>query len=403
MAYALLAWLLVLAALVLTYRRHLAACWREPVLRVPVFILESDDWGAGPRAQAPALRRLANLLASARDAAGRPAMMTLGTVLGVIDRAAWRSSQTYAISTLAADEHADILHAMRDGIETGVFTPQLHGMEHYWPPALLRRAAVDEGVRRWLDDDRATTESLPDALQSRWIDGSILPSAALSPAEIERAVAEEATLFQSLFGAPPRVAVPNTFVWNDAVERAWSGQGVAYVVTPGTRYEARAADGRLVATEARIVNGDVGPSGMHYLVRDVYFEPARGHRPEQLLLGLAERARLGRPCLVETHRYNYLNAGAEQAFAALSGGLMQVTRVFPNVRFMSTAELGEAMATRDSAMIESRLPARFAVWVQRIFSLPRFRKLAWVTGLAAVLHGAGALAAIAARRGSPNT
>jgi len=387
MAYALLAWAFVLAALATAYRRHLAACWREPVLRVPVLVLESDDWGAGPAEQAPALRRLSKILSGARDATGRPAMMTLGVVLAIIDREAWRTSGRYAARDLTASEHTEILAAMREGIAEGVFAPQLHGMEHYWPAALARSAVSDESVRRWLADGEATTESLPDVLQSRWVDASQLPSQALAAAEIQRAVAAERRLFESLFGETPRVAVPNTFVWNDDVERGWAAQGVRYVVTPGTRYEARGVDGALVSSGQRIANADGARNGLRYLVRDVYFEPARGHQPEQLGRGLAERTRLGRPCLVETHRFNYLGGEAERSFVTLHDALEQVVRVAPRVRWLKTSELGDAMIARDPAVIETSFPARFAVWVERALSLSRFRKLAWLCGFALLLHG----------------
>ncbi len=58
---ALLAWLLVNALLLAVYRRELWRLWREPVLRLPILIIESDDWGAGPLAQAVALRKFETL------------------------------------------------------------------------------------------------------------------------------------------------------------------------------------------------------------------------------------------------------------------------------------------------------------------------------------------------------
>src|SRR5512143_1501807 len=76
-AMLLLFWLGVLLA----FAGPLAARWREPVLRSPVLIIESDDWGAGPLQQADALRCIAALLQRVRDRSGRQAVMTLGVVL----------------------------------------------------------------------------------------------------------------------------------------------------------------------------------------------------------------------------------------------------------------------------------------------------------------------------------
>lgn len=76
--------LLVWAGVLLAFAVPLAARWREPVLRQPVLIVESDDWGAGPLAQADALRRLAASLQRVRDRSGRPAVMTLGDRKSVV-------------------------------------------------------------------------------------------------------------------------------------------------------------------------------------------------------------------------------------------------------------------------------------------------------------------------------
>jgi len=68
LAFAML--LLVWAGVLLAFAAPLAARWREPVLRQPVLVIESDDWGAGPLAQADALRRLAASLQRVRDGSG---------------------------------------------------------------------------------------------------------------------------------------------------------------------------------------------------------------------------------------------------------------------------------------------------------------------------------------------
>src|SRR5438034_9850370 len=79
---AVILWLVASCALLaLAYRRTLLAAWREPVLRAPVLIFESDDWGYGPLLQAERLDRIAELLAGFRDAFGRHPVVTLGVVL----------------------------------------------------------------------------------------------------------------------------------------------------------------------------------------------------------------------------------------------------------------------------------------------------------------------------------
>ena len=239
---AVILWLLASSALLaLAYRRTLSAAWREPVLRVPVLILESDDWGYGPPAQAERLDRIADLLSGFRDATGRHPVATLGVVLAGpdVERMREEGCRVYRRLMLTDPRLAPVRDAMLRGLERGVFSLQLHGMEHFWPPSVMRSAASDARVRQWLTGASfASTEDLPSPLQSRWIDASVLPSKRLSGSEVAAAATEEARAFATAFGTTPEVVVPATFVWTDAVESAWAAAGVRVIVTPGVRTRA---------------------------------------------------------------------------------------------------------------------------------------------------------------------
>lgn len=333
------------------------AALREPCFSRPVLVLESDDWGAGDPAQADALHCLTELLARMRDADHQPAKMTLGVVGGIIDRTAWRAGHGYRRVTLADSSQASIVQAMREGIRAGVFALQWHGLEHYWPAALI--AASDRPkVARWIMDDDAGTETLPDPLQSRWVNGAVLPTQPLEQASVFQAVAEEAVLLKELFGQLPEIAVPNTFVWGDVVEHAWHMHGVRWVVTCGKRYVARDAEGALVADRTLIANGDASATGVRYLVRDVYFEPARGHAPLRLAEALQTRARQGRPCLVESHRFNYVGTFSREGLSALEAALDAALQATPDLRFAASREVALAIETDSPLWIGACRPSQ---------------------------------------------
>jgi hypothetical protein len=236
---AVILWLAVSTALLaLAFRRALSAAWREPVLRAPVLILESDDWGYGPLVQAERLDRIADLLAEFRDAVGRHPVATLGVVLAGpdTDRVRADACRTYHRVTLADPRLATVRDAMMRGASRGVFALQLHGMEHYWPACLMRSASANTRIRDWLTGaEFPSTEELPAPLQSRWIDATELPSRSLPREEVAAAATEEVRAFASILGTQPEVVVPPTFVWNDDVESAWARAGVQVVVTPGIR------------------------------------------------------------------------------------------------------------------------------------------------------------------------
>lgn len=383
--------MLLWAGVLLAFAGPLVARWREPVLRHPVLIIESDDWGAGPLSQADALTRLSGLLQRIRDRNGRPAVMTLGIVLEVPDGARIAASRftEYHALTLADERFEAVRAAMQAGIEAGVFAPQLHGQCHYWPPALLAAAQNETTVRDWLAaPEPAATEALPSPLQSRWVDASDLPSRALPTAAIEQAVAAETAMYRAVLGRLPQVAVATTFIWSEAVEAAWVQSGIDVVVTPGQRATCRDAAGRPGCVDASMLSGERSRAGQTYLVRDVYFEPSLGHLPQRLADGLRTRTRQGRACLVETHRFNFLQA-ADASLAALEAGLKAALAACPHVRFLTPLELAHAIEKRDPAWIEGRLRRRLAVWRVRLDEVPRFRRMARLSGLALPLAWLG--------------
>lgn len=393
LAVALVLVLMLWAALLLAFVRPLAARWREPVLKHPVLVIESDDWGAGPLAQADALKRLAAMLQGIRDASGHPALMTLGLVLEVPDgaRIATTGCTEYHALSLADPCFDAVRGAIEAGVAAGVFARQLHGQCHYWPPALLAAAENDAAVRAWLiAPEPAATEDLPAALQSRWVDASRLPSRELDATEIRRAVATEVREYQAVFGETPQVAVAATFVWNAAVETAWAQSGIDAVITPGVRMTCRDAAGVPGCVDATMLAGERSRAGPTYLVRDVYFEPALGHAPQRLADGLRARARQGRACLVETHRFSFLRT-PDGSLAALEAALHQALAACPELRFVSPGELSRAMRARDPAWVETRLRPRLAAWRARLDEIPRFRRIAGASGLALPLALLGRL------------
>lgn len=378
-----LAWLVLVAGILLWYRRELLALWREPVLKHPVLIIESDDWGAGPvEPQAQALNQLVDLLTQFKDCTGRHPVMTLAIVLAVPDGPAIRATGRYHRITLEHPMFAPVLAAIERGRKAGVFALQLHGLEHYWPPALM--ASEDPAVRAWLEGDPpATTERLPSHLQSRWADASVLPSRPLSAEDIAQAVHEEVELYTRVFGERPRVAVPPTFVWNEAVEAAWAREGIEVVVTPGLRSACRNAEGLPDCDTGPLRNGQQG-QGVTYVVRDDYFEPERGHLAARALESLSAKRQKARPCLLECHRSNLIaeETHRQTAFRQLHALISAALGLHSDIRFYSTEQLtGVFTPNRESNPSEPRFMEHAMAWCARVRLLSGLRPLAKLTGL----------------------
>ena len=344
-------WFLISGALIFIYsRRELVAIWREPVLRRPVLVIESDDWGAGPADQSGVLDEILRLLAGFSDCDGRPPVMTLGIILATADGSKFRLNGSYQRKSISEVSYKPLLEVINKGVEAGVFSIQLHGLEHFWPPALMTASEGNKAVKAWLNEaPLAATEDLPSALQSRWVDASVLPARPLTRVDVKRAVREEVDAFQSVFAVIPEVVVPPTFVWNRDVEQAWAAAGVSVIVTPGRRFETRDEKGRPADAGAPIYNGQPGEQGIIYLVRDVYFEPSLGHSAEQALTALESKVRLCRPALFETHRFNFLGTEEKRnrALAELERLLRMAVKNYPDLAFLSSGKLATILKNRD--------------------------------------------------------
>jgi len=344
--------------------------WKErlrplaaPVLRQPVFIVESDDWGPGDPVQAEALRAVAGVLERHRDAAGRPARMTIGVVLSVPDARRIAATGDYHARFLDEPEYRPIVDALQEGVSRGVFDLQLHGLAHYWPDNLMALWRREEAFRRRLAEAGWRTERLPAWLQSRWIDAvDGLPSRPLDQSVIRRAVREEVELFRRCFGYPPKVAVPPTFVWDGNVEAAYAEAGIEVLITPGRRYAGRDGAGRLAPPERGYHNGEALSSGLTALVRDVYFEPALGHTPDGVLTAVERKWRRREPALLETHRFNFLDGNLEASLDALDRLLQRVRARFPQVCFLSSRQLAGSMTELGDPSPVARLRTLWRRW-----------------------------------------
>ena len=379
-ALLLLLWIVGNGILIVLHRRDLQRLWREPVFRYPILIIESDDWGAGPLSQAAALREIGAVLDRYRDATGRAPVFSLALVLAVPDGRAIREGRGYHRIFLDDPLFGPVLSALREGQSRNVLALQLHGMEHYWPDALM--ACDDAQVKDWLQQPApAVTEHLPSHLQSRWVNAAKLPSLQHPREAIRSAVAEEVRAYARIFGVPPKIVVPPTFVWTHEVESAWAEQGLECVVTPGWRYTRRNTRGLPDGDEGPMVNGDQG-NGVTYLVRTDYFEPARGRDSAHVLRAMGRAVGEGRPTLLENHRDNFISdpLTCQHSLAELDKTYREALAHYGDLRFLSSWELARTLLDRDPQWLIIGVSERLPFLWTRLSHTGRLRKLMELTG-----------------------
>lgn len=376
-------WTLII---VLRYKQEILSSWREPVLKHPVLIFESDDWGAGPLIQAQSLNRIKSMLNRYQDKYGHHPVMTLGVILSVPDT---RKIQTekYKVYFEKKLDHAEFLsikNVMLKGLENGVFDLQLHGMAHYWPNNLMYALQKNDKVKDCLNaDEFLATETLPSVLQSRWTDTTTLPTMPLKEHEIQSAVREEVNVFTQIFGLTPKIVVPPTFVWTAQVESYWYEQSVEYLVTPGRRFEGRSDTGAPSGMGWKIYNSQMSDSGLRYIVRNDYFEPSLGHSADMAMSYLEKKTKLAQPTLLEIHRSNFIQ-GREQtdmSLAELEKVIVNACKNYPELMFLSTKELADKYVANTSNFIELSYLMKMNVVTERILAYQALKKWLYISGL----------------------
>lgn len=368
------------------YSQEIALNWKEPVLKHPVLIFESDDWGAGPLKQTQALIRISASLTRYADQYGRHPCMTLGIVLSIPDPDKIKQAEfkNYFAKRLDHPVFSPVKTAILNGYEQGVFDLQLHGMAHYWPENLMRAIQADKHIRDWLDQEELPkTEKLPSWLQSRWTNTEHLPTKPLDQDQIDQAVREEVGLFKEIFGFKPQVAVPPTFIWNEAVESSWKQQSVAFLVTPGECFDRRNKNGKPSGTGQKIANGQLSESGLTYVVRNDYFEPSLGHTTEMAIKALTTKTKLAQPTLLEIHRFNFIENDeiTENSLRELEKTISLSLAKYPNLMFFSTKELAENYVSSNKDLIEKSYGIRMLVCMERLWANHTIRKWLYLSGL----------------------
>ncbi len=392
-------WLGLTLFLWLWKRRLLLDTWHEPYFVDTPVLLESDDWGPGGSFHAERLLRLVTMLEGHIDSLGRKPVFTANMVLAVPDTRAIRVSGVYHRRYLD-EAFPEIDQALRLAMKSGVLVPQLHGLEHVNSEAFMACVrAGDDRVGEAMDDPQWWDwEALDSPLQAHYVNGYHLPTVPEPRERVESWVRQALERFQSLFGAPSLSTVAPCYLWTDEVEAVWRKEGVHFIQCAGYRCVARDASGRYIQDPPLIRVGQVSDGGQIHLVRNVMYEPVDGRNtPETALREAKAAARQALPVTISTHRYNYTRTEEEcrRSIAGLDRLLTAIEWQLPRVRYLSSPELGQALAAPAEVLVNpfqkgscwpplSRLTgfAKIAPWLQRLrYRHPKLVVLFLFTGL----------------------
>ena len=245
-------------------------------------------------------------------------------------------------------DHENCLALWKSGMGNGLFFPQLHCREHV-------------NITKWLNDLRNGDKTLQLAFEQNMIGGrssfsnnnlfAYMDAFHYYGAEndhlLASLVADATTLFHDIFGYDSRSFVASCYVWNNALERILAEYEIEYI--QGSNYH-------LVPTERGYgclekTKHLIGEENMHnqlYLVRNCSFEPSMGKSANEVGLCLAQISnsfRWKKPATICTHRLNYVGyidqSNRDRNLPLLEKLLTQILKQWPDVEFITSAELGD--------------------------------------------------------------
>ncbi len=402
-------WVLAGVGGAVVFRSQLGPAWSAARVDVPVVVIESDDWGLdfepphyvppGPAVDArqeAGVRRLASMLATRRDAAGRAAVVSAFIVVHQADSAAIASDPTFAYHALPIDRSMPrTVAALMQGAQQGVLELVYHGRDHrdvgLWcnnvramvetAAAPQRRATTrpatqpagrfdPESVRIFHPRD----ERERDRIVAEYFDSRLGYLKELDYARLEAKVTEGLAEFERIFARRPVSTVPPRYLWGPAAEKAFAAHGIRYLHganKQGGRYRG-AGDVWAHPFGVRLSEGLIGiPSNTDVEVRPDNSLPSM----ETVLEEAGQAVATGQPIVICTHACNYATDGpalGNQMCDFLGRVLDELKRRYPDLRYLSAEEAGR-LAERGEVSV--RVEGQ-----ERPLRLAGPLKSAWLTG-----------------------
>ena len=359
---------------------------RGKLTRDKIVVFESDDWGAIRTSNSTSLRMLEKFnvqvqkchytkydaLASAEDLQaflgvlykirnreGKHPVVTINTIVANPDFDKIKESdysnyfwEDFKTSLQKYPEHFDSYLLWQEGISNGIFHPQFHGREHLnisrWMTALQKG---DEVTRRAFDlricglsshivsENRATHLAAFDGgdKEIRYNRANI--------------VKEGLQIFNDIFGYSSQSMIAPNYVWNDEIEEAAYCRGVKYI--QGSNAQRISKDFRDKQQIKRHYTGQKNKRDQYYLVRNCHFEPSSNPKKDWVDSCLSEinmAFTMRKPAIISTHRVNYIGfietKNRDANLPRLESLLKQIVKRWPDVKFMTSDQLGNYLTTR---------------------------------------------------------
>ncbi len=305
-------------------------------------------------ATAEDLASLFEVLTSVKDTTGRPTVFTPVSVVAnpdfkkilQVDFAGYYyESFTETLKRYSGCENSFTL--WKEGINNRLFVPQFHGREHLnvivWMGALKEGLAKTRQAfnnRMWgISTAKDPAIKLEFQAAFDFIDPDDLKYH-------EEVIISGLNLFEKLFGYRASFFVPPNGPFSSKLETVCFKKGIRFLSVSKRQIEPL---GQGKTVKRLHYPGQKSKTGITYLNRNCFFEPSQPGQDwvNSCLKEISTAFRWFKPAVVSSHRVNYIGAlhkyNRESGLEQLRSLLKDIIKAWPDIEFVTTAELGEIM------------------------------------------------------------
>jgi hypothetical protein len=347
-----------------------------------IVVIESDDWGnvcipskeaydelrsAGIRVDSDPyckfdglatpedLKQLFEVLTSYKDRNGRHPVITANSVMANPDFAKIQASnfleyhyERFTDTLKKNKQTASSFDLWEEGISKNIFLPQFHGREHLQIQDWLQ--SLQEGDKEVREAFRFGAFGIPVSGQSMGKRKDFRAAFDCNSEEelrvIKKIIEEGLDLFEEIFHYRSHSFIAPCYTWSRNVESTLSSSEVSLL--QGIAFQKEPVLGQNRYKKRFNYLGKKNKWGQHYIVRNVFFEPTvipAVDWVKRTLQRVKEAFDHNRPAIIGSHRVNFIGARYEanrdKNLQLLSAILDSILQQWPEVEFMSTAELGQ--------------------------------------------------------------
>lgn len=346
-----------------------------------IIVLESDDWGSlrAPSKEAliemqklklplgkkegirfnkyddladqSDLENLFEVLHSVKDSNGYPVKMTALSLVANPDFFKIKESMFNEYhyepftKTLERQNKSSAFNLWQQGYKANIFIPEFHGREHL---------NVNTWMRDLRDDDEVTKKGFEYNFWGfRQKPNSISYQAAFdlelqSDLKAQKGILSDGLkLFKQLHQRPADYFVPPNGAINTYLEKVLVDGGIKFIMTSKIQREPL-GDNKFKKHLKYL--GKRNKYRQVYLTRNAFFEPNNPQKTDWVdacLKQIELAFRCNKPAIISTHRVNYIGChdpkNRDESLFKLKHLLRQIKIKWPDIEFMSSAELGSVI------------------------------------------------------------